>query len=356
MPINKNTKMMNWAKLGAIYFVLFLLLFVFYMAQDMLTPFLIAFILVYLLAPLVDRIEGLGIKRGNVVVLIFVGGVLLIGIVIFLSRVFLMEEFSLLKTQIPTYLKSLESSLRNSAVILENHFSFIPKGYLNNLIDEKSAAIPAALAAKIPALAGMIMGIVTSVLVIFFTTFFLLKDGRKMRKNLIKIVPNKYFESFLLLLYEINQSVGAYVRGQIIDCSIVAVLSIAGLYGIGLKYAIVIGLLSGIFNVIPYLGPVLSMLPGILVAVVEHQSIFMALKVVGVLTAVQLIDNAFVSPIAVGKSVDIHPLAVIIAVMTGGALMGVWGMLIAVPAFCALRVTFQILYKGIIEYGNWESE
>jgi predicted PurR-regulated permease PerM len=191
-------------------------------------------------------------------------------------------------------------------------------------------------------------------MIILFATFFLLKDGRTFKKDIIKIVPNKYFETVLCLLYETNKQVGNYVRGQIIDCAIVAILSIIGLSLIGLKYAIIIGIVCGITNIIPYLGPILGMIPGIFVSLIEHHDPIMAVKVAVVLIAVQLVDNAVVSPIAVGKSVDLHPIAVIASVTVGGALLGIWGMLFAVPIYCALKVTFEVLYKGIIEYGSWE--
>lgn len=354
MEAKQNLKLWNWTKLITIYFIILFILFVFYLAQDLLTPFLIAFILVYILNPVADKLEGKGLRRSFVVPAIFIGFFLFLALIVLFSYDSIINEINTLKTQIPEYFNKIKSSLEENAIVLEKNVPMLPKGYLQKAINEKASAIPLLIGERIPALISASIGLITSILVILFTTFFILKDGRTFRKNIIKIVPNKYFETFLVLLNEINIKVGSYIRGQLIDCAIVATLSIAGLSLIGLKYAIIIGLISGITNIIPYLGPVMGMIPGIFIAIIDHHSTVMALWVVVVLICVQLIDNAIVSPLAVGKSVDLHPLAVIISVTVGGAILGIWGMLLAVPIFCALKVTFEILYKGIIEYGSWE--
>jgi predicted PurR-regulated permease PerM len=351
---DNSAALWNWAKLLGIYAVILFLLFIFVIAQDFLTPFLIAFILVYLLTPVVDRIEGMGIKRVYVVAMIFLGSILALALIGFLGRGYLLSEFNTLKDQVPGYFGKMKAGFSDGAAMLEKQFSFIPQGYLTNIVDEKIKELPKLAGEQVPKLPGMIISMLTNTLIVLFTTFFFLKDGREMRKSMIRIIPNKYFETFLCLLDEINQAVGAYIRGQILDCSIVAVLSVIGLYAIGLKYALIIGILSGAFNIIPYLGPIMGMVPGIAIAIIDHHNAFMAVEVVAVLAFVQLIDNSVVSPLAVGKSVDLHPLAVIVSVSVGGALLGVWGMLLAVPIFCALKVTFEILHRGIVEYGNWE--
>ncbi|MEI6845613.1 MAG: AI-2E family transporter [Candidatus Firestonebacteria bacterium] len=337
-----------------LYALILAALVIFYLAQDFLTPFLIAFIMVYVLNPLADKIESWGIKRTWAVAIIFIGFIVVIGLISSLGYESIKNEIILLKTQIPSYFERIKHSLVDLAIKLEASFPGLKKGTLENMVGQKLGDIPTLLGENMPYILKTILGLVTSTLIVLFLTFFILKDGRTFKKNIIRIVPNKYFESFLCLLFEINKSVGSYVRGQIIDCTIVAILSIIGLSLIGLKGAIIIGIICGITNIIPYLGPVMGMLPGIFIALVEHKSGAMAGSVVAVMMSVQLIDNVAISPLAVGQSVNIHPIAVILSVTIGGALMGLWGMLLAVPIYCALKVTFQILYKGIIEYGSWE--
>jgi len=353
MDQKQTPKYLNWLKLLGIYGTILLLLFIFYLAQDLLTPFLVAFLLVYLLNPIADKLEGLGFRRDVVVPTIFLGFILVLALVLFFGRHAISHEVNDLKVQVPQYANKIRSSLSDSADTLEKQVPFLPKGYLKKTVNDKADAMPQMVADKIPSLLMSAIGMITNTIIVLFVTFFLLKDGREFRKNMIKVVPNKYFETVLCLLYEINLSIGNYIRGQILDCTIVGILSVIGLSFIGLKYAIIIGIMSGVFNVIPYLGPVISLVPAVLVSIIEHQDAIMALKAVAVLMGVQLIDNAIISPLAVGTSVDLHPIAVIVSVTVGGALMGVWGMLLGVPIYCALKVTFEILYKGIIEYGSW---
>lgn len=355
MAANKTSKWMSWAKLFAIYSGILAALVIFVIFQNVFIPLIIAMIFVYLLNPLADWFESFGIRRTLAVILIFAGSFVLVLGFIFFFQSQITGEFNTLKRQAPVYAAKLKQGLLDGANALEKNFSFIPKGDLRKLIEEKSSAFPDFLAKKMPDILAWTMGLITSGIVTVFAVFFFLKDGRKMRKSLIKIVPNKYFETFLVLLFEVDQSIGAYIRGQIIDGAVVGLLSIAGLYLIGLKYGLFIGALSGAFNIVPYLGPVAAMVPAVLVATAEHHDALLAFKAVGVLALVQLIDNAVVSPLALGKSVDIHPLIVILILPIGGMLMGVWGMLLAVPLYCSLTVTFEILYKGIIKYGNWEA-
>ncbi|MFH1824753.1 MAG: AI-2E family transporter [Candidatus Firestonebacteria bacterium] len=351
----QNLKVLNWIKLIIVCAGILLALFIFYLAQDLLTPFLIAFILVYILNPLTDKLEGKGIKRSIAVSIIFISIFLIFFVVLLFSYDSIFDEVNTLKGKVPSYFNNIKLSLEKSATSLEQNLTFLPKGSLKKIINEKSSEVPQIIEKSIPSLIMQSFRIITGILIILFTTFFLLKDGRAFRKNIIKIIPNKYFETFLCLLYEINKQIGNYIRGQLTDCIIVGILSVIGLYLIGLKYAIIVGTISGITNIVPYLGPVMGMIPGIFIAVIEHQSLVMAIQVVVVLIIVQLIDNALVSPLVVGKSVNLHPLAVILSVAIGGALIGFWGMLLAVPIFCTLKVTFETLYRGIIKYGSWET-
>ena len=355
METKQNIKVWNWIKLAGIYGLLLLGLYIFYLAQDIMTPFLVAFILVYILNPIVDKIESTGIQRGYALLVILLGFVITLGLVIFFFSGAIKDEFALLSKQVPEYFSKIKAGLLNNALTLEEKLPYLKKGFLQGMINEKISDLPSIIGPRIPGLLLSVIGLVTNTLIVIFITFFILKDGRKFRKNIIKIVPNKYFETVLCLLHEINVSVGSYVRGQIIDCAIVAILSVLGLYLLGLKYAIIIGIICGVTNIIPYLGPVIGMIPGIFVALVEHQSGGMAVSVVAVMMGVQLIDNVLISPLAVGQSVDLHPVVVILAVSIGGAILGLWGMLLAVPIYCALKVTFQILHKGIIEYGSWDA-
>ncbi len=174
-----------------------------------------------------------------------------------------------------------------------------------------------------------------------------------MKKVLITYVPNKYFETFLTLFHEIDRQISGYIRGQLTDSLFVGVLAIIGLYLFGINYAILIGAVVGIVNIVPYIGPLLGLTFGALLAVMDTGSILDVVQVVGVIALVKALDDTVISPLIVSRSVHVHPLMVIILISFGGTIHGIWGMLLSVPLYCTMRVSFQILYKGFVEYGNW---
>ena len=116
---------------------------------------------------------------------------------------------------------------------------------------------------------------------------------------------------------------------------------------------IFIGAVAGIANIVPYIGPFLGFAFGGLLVLIDTGSIANVLKVVGVLAFVKLIDSLAITPLTVSRSVNVHPLMVMIVISIGGLLHGVWGMLLSVPLYCSMRVSFRILYRGFVEYGNW---
>jgi putative permease len=166
-------------------------------------------------------------------------------------------------------------------------------------------------------------------------------------------VPNKYFETFLTLFHEIDQQISNYIRGQLIDSFIIGLLAIIGLYLVGINYAFLIGAVIGIVNIIFYIGPLIGFVFGSLLILIDTGSTVNVIKFVVVFVFVRLVDDIIISPLALSKSVHVHPLMVIILITLGGFIHGILGMLLAIPLYCSIKVTFQILYRGFVEYGNW---
>lgn len=183
-----------------------------------------------------------------------------------------------------------------------------------------------------------------------FAAFFFLKEGRRITRGLIELVPNAYFELCLNLIYQINGQIGGYLRGQMLETSIVALLSVIALTLIGLPNAIPIGVMAGLANMIPYLGPLIGIIAASVVALSTGGGGTLILYVIIAFAIIQFIDNMVVQPIIVAKSVDLHPMLVILVVSIGSQLMGIMGMLIAVPLTGILKVSGQTIYQGIKGY------
>ena len=196
---------------------------------------------------------------------------------------------------------------------------------------------------------GVISGL-TFAVIVPFVAFFFLKEGRRLTRCLMAFVPNTYFELCLNLMYRANKQIGNYIRGQLLAVLVVSVLSISGLSIIGVYYALPLGLLAGLANVIPYLGPLIGIVCSSIVALATGGGLAMVAKVIAMFLIIQLIDNVLIQPTMVAKSVELHPLVVLFVVMVGSQLMGIVGMLIAVPLTGIAKVSGQTIYEGVRQY------
>jgi len=178
--------------------------------------------------------------------------------------------------------------------------------------------------------------------------FYILKDleyfkqlYRDTTKALIKERKNQKLKS---LFADINQIISKFIRGQLLDALIVGILSSIGLSIIGLDFAVLIGMTAGIANIIPYFGPIIGSVPAIIVGLLSGSPIKALLAVV-VLVVVQQVDGALISPKVVGDSVGLHPVFVMLSILVGGAYFGLWGMLIAVPTAAIIKM-FMLQWMG----------
>ncbi len=179
--------------------------------------------------------------------------------------------------------------------------------------------------------------------------FYLLKDQefflRLWRKILSSILPNQAKESFLGILKDIHAVISKFFRGQLLDGLIVGILSSIGLFIVGIDFAIFIGMFAGIANVIPYFGPIIGTIPAVSMALLDG-SISKALLSVIVLLGIQQVDGAVIAPRVVGKSVGLHPVFVLLAVIIGGKYFGIIGMLAAVPTAAILKLFIIRFYES----------
>ena len=182
----------------------------------------------------------------------------------------------------------------------------------------------------------------TTGIIILFLTFFLLNSGRQMKKAFIELVPNRFFEPALVLTQGLDQQLGDYLRSRLIQTIILSIVAAIGYWVLGLRFAILIGIIAGLANLIPYIGPFIGAIPAIIVVFLGSRfGLGWSLLAVIILTlAVQIIDNAIITPLIIGKSVELGPVTTIVVVLLGEQLLGLIGLLMAVPiaAMCKLII------------------
>ena len=184
-----------------------------------------------------------------------------------------------------------------------------------------------------------------------------LLEGRKFTRVFLHAVPGEHYGTAKRMLEKTSNQIHAYIRGQLIAATSVAITSIIGLYilqwitGIYIPYTFLIGIIAGLFNLIPFIGPVMGMIPAIIMYLITDQIVpihfFYVLLIVGVFAVVQLIDNLVMSPYIMGSSVGLHPILVIILVLLGASAGGILGMLFAVPIAAISKVVVSELVASI---------
>ena len=177
--------------------------------------------------------------------------------------------------------------------------------------------------------------------------FFLIRDGKKIRRTFLTIVPNPIFEKTYFLFHQFNKKFGDYIFAKFIEASIVGLITTVGLLIIGYPFAFLLGLISGITNIVPYLGPVLGFVPALIIGLVDDSSNLSLGAVFLLYVIANVADLALVFPILVSKIVNIHPAIVIVSVMIGSQFGGILGMVLSIPMAAFLKLLLTEIYLGI---------
>ncbi len=334
-------------KLILISLTLIIIITIFNYLAELIPPFLFAFIFSYLLTPLVDRLEFIFQKRIIAVIALYFG--ITIGLIIFFNYIIplLVSEFNELSSNFPFYASILKEWTISLKTNLETNIPIIQQLNIFDDIQNQIQTILINLAQRIPTLFLSTFSTLSYLLLIPIILFFFLFQGPELKMAFFRIIPNKYFEVLIYLFYSIGNKIGNYLRGIFIETLIVGFLTFIILLILGANYSFLLGTLAGIMNLIPYLGPVFGAIPAIIVLYLQFKSLNIILYIVIGFILIQTIDNIILKPIIYSQSVDIHPLAILIFLLIGGMIAGVWGLILAVPIAGILKVGISILMKEI---------
>ncbi|MDT2827513.1 AI-2E family transporter [Enterococcus viikkiensis] len=312
-------------------------------------PILIAGFLYYLLNPLVNLLMKLGVKRLPAIALIFI---LLIAIIvlIFMSVIpNLVDQLVSLAKNIPGFVDNMQTWLQEAA----NNATRFPlfreldvDKYISNFDVSAGNLLQQFLGGLTNSLGSLIGKITTVVLLLItvpFILFYMLKDGEKLVPNIEKVFPEKQRQNIKGLLKQLNKTLSDYISGQAIECLFVGTFTILGYLLIGVDYAFLFGVIAGLTNLIPYLGPYLGLAPALIYTFFD--SPYKALLCVVVVIVVQQVDGNVIYPNVIGKSLNIHPLTIILILLVAGNLAGILGVFLGVPVYAILRSIIVFIAK-----------
>ncbi len=317
---------------------------------NFLLPFIFAFVFAYILKPVVNFLETKKIPRLGAILLIYIAiGTLLffVGTWLFSTMIYEAQKLIALAPQYASDLQDIIKNLHNWA----EHWE-LPIAITDAIIDsieeieyQLTQFLDRIL--DIDSVLGLLMSIFghfLSLVAFPVILLYFLKDAEFLKEQVSLLIPNKYRKRTLLVFSDIDRTIGAYIRSQIIICGFIGVLTYLGLLILGVDFALILGVVAGITNIIPYFGPFIGAVPSTIVAFLQSPTL--AIKVVILITVIQQIESQIVAPQVFGKNLAFHPLVVIAALIAGGNFFGVIGMILAVPVVAILRVFLRHLALG----------
>lgn len=306
-------------------------------------------LIAFLIEPLISRMESYNIPRMLSIGVVFL--VFTIFLIWFLITAIplLVNEAQSLKSNQDQYITYVEKLYKKGKVKVEENFpGVVPWEKIESGITYNSENIFSKYLAQIPKmLAGSAETVLSFLMIIPLTVFFILKDGFALKKWMIQFVPNRYFELVMEIIHNINQQTGAFIRGQIMDSTLNAIMISTLLAFLGLPYYLIVGVFAGVANAIPFVGPITAGSVAVLIAVISGavNPVVVALTFLGA----HLIDVMFIYPKTVGHSLNLHEMIVILGIIVGGHVGGIIGMLVIIPiigiVFQSTKIMFRLL-KG----------
>lgn len=329
-------------------FSLILLIFSFFAAllATLLIPIIVSFVLYAILEPFNSILErqGMSSTASSLTVLFIL--VATSALIISLLVPHLSTQFSQLQEQLPAVWKTLLSFSQDMTqyVVSSMHLDSESINSMTQPLFDKANDLGQTIL-----FAGSNLVIEFSLLVILVPifTFFLVRDYRIFRNYMLDSLPNNSFELGWIIYYRVTRQLQEYIRGIMIQSCIMSITTSIGFFAIGLDSYILLGIVAGLLNLIPYVGPLLAMILPLLLALAHVPfEPWIIGAAISVIVVAQIIDNIIIIPSVIANAVNLHPIIVIIGIIVFGNFFGFIGMIIAIPAISTANIIFRGLLQG----------
>jgi predicted PurR-regulated permease PerM len=323
-----------------------------WLLSPILAPFLAAAILAYVFDPMVDKLQTKGVPRalGTVIAVL----VLILAIVLLLVIILPLfyKEIAQLIEQMPAFVEQIKTKAlpwvnEQLGVNITLDPSSFRQFVTENLQDAGGIAKKVFSSVGVGGLA--VVGFIVNLLLIPVVLFYVLRDWDTLVENVDAMIPRRFHQTVTTITKEIDAILSEFLRGQLSVMLLMAIFYVAGLWLVGLNFALPVGLITGLLVFVPYLGSGTGLLLGTVAAVMQFPSMTGVFLVWVVFGIGQLLEGFVVTPWLVGDRIGLHPVAVIFALLAFGQVFGFFGLLLALPASAAILVGLrhmQANYRG----------
>ncbi len=343
--MQNRDKFIVWG-LGIFVMALFI-----YAIKGILLPFIVAFISAYFLNPAVELLHKKGLSRSVVVISITtLFFLLVISSILLLSPVLYRQMLELLHA-LPQYIIYVNQKIVPSFNIIIDKLGPDAVENARNSIGNISGYMLKFFSVMVGNIWNSGLALVNILSLLFLTpivTFYILRDWDIIINKIVKLFPVKHSDVIKAQLKEIDKALSGYIRGQTHVCLIMGIFYSIGLTLTGLEYGLFIGMATGILLFIPYVGMLFGCVVGLAVAFFQFGDIFHIGIIASVFVIGQVIEGAFITPNLVGNKIGLHPVWIMFSLLAGGALLGLLGVLIAVPCAAIIAVLVRHFFSSRI--------
>ncbi len=336
---------------------------VLYLLAPVLSPFVTGAVLAYLGDPLVDRLENKGVNRTIGVSIIFLLFTTVLVICLLLLIPMIQKQIVIVYESVPdfinwfntTALPWMQAHLGLSVDALE------PQALKNTLqahMGEASGVVTSILKSVGSSTMALVLWL-TNLVLIPVVAFYLMRDWDIMVGNIRDLLPRARVPVISRLAAEMDEVLGAFLRGQLLVMLALGIIYSVGLWIVGLNVALVVGMIAGLASIVPYLGFIIGIASAIGAALVQFGDLTPLIYIAIVFGVGQALESMLLTPMLVGDKIGLHPVAVIFAIMAGGQLFGFVGILVALPVAAMIMVLVRYLhgrYKSSSMYGQDNQE
>lgn len=321
-----------------------------YLSSTVFLQLFIAFGLAYILNPAVALLERKGVNRILSILIVFAMALVIgAGFAIFMITS-ITGELSKMQLNLPEYAQHIYDITPpriKSYLAIETPERLFQR--LDELLQQARNISPDLLKPVLMFLQkafSSTVGLILALLGYFIIPvylFYLLADLPQLKSFIESFIPERFRTTYGEKLAEVDSVLSGFIRGQLSVCAILALLYSIGLYFIGIDLAIAIGTLAGVTFIIPYVGTIIGIMLSVAMAFLKFQDILHPLLCLGWFGLIQALEGTLITPRIVGNTIGLHPLVAIIALLIGGQIFGIMGMLLAVPVTAVLQVFLRSL-------------